>query len=115
MPFTAEVILSVQAEFAFTAAQVGIDNDSIPNFKFSHTFTNFDHITRAIRAIDVGHFKFQARPTVSDKNIHTVEGCGAQTDQHLASFRLGRWEVRIFENFRSAVLVEESRFHLFKV
>ena len=110
-PFIAAIIHPSQAEFAISAAEIGVDDNSFPHLPICDALTKGSNFSGAICTRNVWEVQFQTRPTPANPKIEMVQGGCLQAHQHLAGLRLRLRAVAVFQNFDISVVGNKNSFH----
>src|SRR5512143_1154263 len=106
VPLAAHIVLPLEAEIAFPAAEIGIDNDMITDLEFLHAGTQRGDLPGSVCSVDVRQFQIEPGPALADQDIHAVQGRRVETDQDLARLRIGGREIDVLEDLGPSMYAE---------
>jgi uncharacterized protein YbjQ (UPF0145 family) len=102
-------VLPVHAEFAVVAIHHGRKQDSSTGLEVRDVFAAFENVSGNIAARNLR--ERNAGDSFSDEKIQMIERDGLDADEHLVFTEHWIWNVFVFQNFGSTMLMESDGFH----
>src|SRR5262249_36313631 len=107
----AKVLLTARASRAYPAKSMRRQQNALADLEISDVFADLGDYPGDVATVDVG--QFDARQTFADEQIQMVQRASLHPHQDLVFARTRIGNVLVFQNFRTAELVETNGLHQF--